>query len=197
MRRFAFFALDGRGFRFQVGSRLCYDCANRRELFIFCGIFRSLVCVRSVFAKRFQLCSQAAHLLLRFVVLMKSVGNLPVEFELPAQIFRRSSHPRVHADFERLRVALAANRKHYFVLSGQHRRAQRIARRVVVDGRDWVFMFQHIGLGISQIPEKAMHSRRGRQSSRRTHPVGRYIQFFRIHRLGLVVARKMAHGLSR
>ena len=41
-----------------------------------------------------------------------------------------------------------------------------------------------------QVPDEAMHSRRGRKDSRGTDPVGWHVDFFGVDRLGLVVAEK-------
>ena len=125
--------------------------------------------------QRFQLRAQAAQLLQRFVILVQSVSNLPVQFELPPQIFRRSLHPRIDADFERLRVALAASAQHDFVFTRQHRSSLRITRRVVIDSRNRIIALQYIRLRVVHIPDEPVHSRSGRKELRRTHPVGGHI----------------------
>ncbi len=158
----AFFAFDGCSFRFQRVGCLRDRC--RLCLLRIRSMLRNMLrnMFRNMSDERFQLRPQAAHLLQRFVVLVKSIGNFPVELELLGQVFGQRLYPRIHANVQRLRVALAANCEDDFIRPGQHRGAERSTRRVVIDGRDRVVVSEHVGRGISQVPNETMHPRGGR-----------------------------------
>src|SRR5439155_10952170 len=95
-----------------------------------------------------------------------------------------------HFDGERLSVAFPVGRHFDRVPAGQSGRAEGIARRVVIDRRDWILVLHRVRGGIMQVPDEAMHASSSRENLRRPNAIGRYVDSVLVYRLRLIRAGK-------